>query len=247
MYLIIHLIGWSNKSDMRNLYILILLFINTYSIAGLQYSIDNGLSNNNIECLLQDDDGFLWVGTWNGLNRYDGYSFEYFFSGMPARSIPNNWISKLFQDSQGTIWVGTISGLAYYDQRNNQFVTHPDIAVHSISGIAEDRNKNIWISTSAGLYTINAETKQTVGFVSKDQEPLFTNLEEILLSASGDIWLACRSGLLVLEASTIKKHIPMDWVKTIAFDTLGNIWCGTRTAGLTVAGYCHTATKNIFP
>jgi signal transduction histidine kinase/ligand-binding sensor domain-containing protein/DNA-binding response OmpR family regulator len=226
----------TNNSDMRNLLKLILLFFNTYSFAGLQYTIDNGISNNNIECILQDSDGFLWIGTWNGLNRFDGYSFEHYFNGFPTRSIPNNWISKLFQDTQGTIWVGTISGLAYYDKRNNEFVTHPDITVHSISGITEDLNKHIWLSTSAGLYTINAETKQIVRFISIDQEPLFTNLEEIQISASGDIWLACRSGLLVLDASTsnIHRHIPMDWVKTIAFDTLGNIWCGTRTAGLTV-------------
>ncbi|HOS83847.1 MAG TPA: two-component regulator propeller domain-containing protein [Bacteroidales bacterium] len=214
--------------------LLCLFFMHLYGIAGNQFTIDKGLSNNNIECILQDADGFLWVGTWNGLNRYDGYSFEKFYTEEYKPSLPNNWITQLFQDSQGNIWVGTISGLGFYNKRSNTFETHKDIQFHYISGIVEDTHSNIWISSSVGLYIINSKTKQLQTFISKEKQLLFTDLEELKIDNKGYVWAGCRQGILKIDAHTqiIKKHISLDWVKTIAFDTKGNIWCGTRTNGL---------------
>src|ERR1700742_5073123 len=81
------------------------------------YQVESGLSNNSVECSIQDDDGFLWFGTINGLNRFDGYSFKTFYNDPgDSTSIGSNFIRCLYNDSHGTIWVGTNKGVYTFDK-----------------------------------------------------------------------------------------------------------------------------------
>lgn len=87
-------------------------------------SIAQGLSQGMVFDLLQDQQGFIWVGTKNGLNRYDGYSFTVFNNDpYNANSLSSNTISKIFEDSRGFIWVGTEdAGINVYDKFSNRFI-----------------------------------------------------------------------------------------------------------------------------
>src|SRR5438094_9194849 len=70
--------------------------------------IEQGLSNNSVRCIYQDHRGFMWFGTYDGLNRYDGYSFKIFRNNFTnSSSLMNNWINALDEDTRGNIWVGT--------------------------------------------------------------------------------------------------------------------------------------------
>src|SRR5687768_17582299 len=77
--------------------------------------IDQGLSNNSVRCIYQDRRGFMWFGTYDGLNRYDGYSFKVFRNNFKnATSLINNWINTIDEDSDGNLWVGTRQGVCIY-------------------------------------------------------------------------------------------------------------------------------------
>ena len=81
-----------------------------------------GLSHNRITCILQDNRGLIWVGTEDGLNRYNGYKVDvYKHDPSDSSSISNNGIRSLFQDGKGTLWIGTDDGLNYFDVSTEKF------------------------------------------------------------------------------------------------------------------------------
>lgn len=85
-------------------------------------SVQNGLSQNTVNAILQDKQGFMWFGTKDGLNRYDGLSFRKFkHDDRTRRSIGNNFITALYEDAKGNIWVGTDVGLYIYNPEKDSF------------------------------------------------------------------------------------------------------------------------------
>ena len=119
---------------------------------------DNGLSQSNVTCILQDCKGFMWFGTFNGLNRYDGYTFEIFqYHPDDSRSVSHNYISALFEDRKGYLWVGTSDGLNRYDRKLDRFITFKHqpgvpatISDNQIEAICEDSEGRLWIGTRNG-------------------------------------------------------------------------------------------------
>ena len=87
-------------------------------------SIDDGLSQSAVHCLLQDRQGFVWLGTQDGLNRYDGYGFKIFrHDPQDSLSISDNWIQTIYEDRNGRLWIGTDGdGLNCYDRETQSFV-----------------------------------------------------------------------------------------------------------------------------
>jgi len=84
--------------------------------------IEDALSNGAVSAIIKDNNGYIWVGTYYGLNRYNGYeSFPYYHNPNDPYSLPNNFITSLFQDLSGRIWVGTKGGLCYYDNEKDRF------------------------------------------------------------------------------------------------------------------------------
>src|SRR5690348_8942818 len=84
--------------------------------------IEQGLSNNSVRCIYQDQKGFLWFGTYDGLNRYDAYNFKVFRNNFNnPSSLTNNFINAIDEDKNGNIWVGTRQGVAVYRTLTNNF------------------------------------------------------------------------------------------------------------------------------
>lgn len=101
-----------------------MLFSQNYRIN--HYSIKEGLSQSVIYCLYQDSRGFIWVGTQDGLNRFDGYSFVKFkHNPSDTTSISESWIYSITEDKDGNLWIGTRGGLCRYDFNNNRFTRYP--------------------------------------------------------------------------------------------------------------------------
>ena len=110
-------------------------------------SVEQGLSQSNVQAILQDRVGFLWFGTEEGLNRWDGYTFVVFkHDPGNASTLPDNLVSVLFQDSQGRIWVGTATGLSFFDPPTETFTR-----VHStrrrVTALVEDPSGRLWVAT----------------------------------------------------------------------------------------------------
>lgn len=112
-----------------------------------RFSVEQGLSQSTVQAILQDRRGFIWFGTEEGLNRYDGYSFVVFKNDpRDAKSLPDNTISTLHEDRQGRLWVGTWKGLSLFDYRAETFTTIPQIHKR-VAAILEDADGTLWVAT----------------------------------------------------------------------------------------------------
>ena len=116
----------------------------------------HGLSNTKVNDIVQDKEGYIWIATDNGLNKYDGYKFVvYKKEDKKKGSLINNYITSLYYDSQNRLWVGTMNGLQYYDRDYDCFTTvtlgqFNSVAYKSYNYIMEDSQKNLWLSIQIG-------------------------------------------------------------------------------------------------
>src|SRR6266702_6438019 len=99
-------------------------FCQTANLKFTHLSIEGGLSQSNVTCILQDSHGFMWFGTRDGLNKYDGYKFTVFKNTEgDSKSISNNFITSLIEDKKGDLWIGTWGGgLNKLDRQKDQFI-----------------------------------------------------------------------------------------------------------------------------
>jgi signal transduction histidine kinase/ligand-binding sensor domain-containing protein len=131
------------------------------------YTVDDGLSYNEVHCMIKDHDGYLWVGTNAGLNRFDGYNFTVYKSiASDSTTIPSNVVRSLCLDHSGTLWVSTARGICTYDKNKNSFKGVSVRGQDSLENMMyesfilfEDTKKNMWAGTGAfGLLKYNPAT-----------------------------------------------------------------------------------------
>lgn len=115
--------------------------------------VENGLSNNNVKTILKDSEGFLWIGTANGLNRYDGYSFKvYQPKEKDIHSLLSNDIWNLQEDGWGNLWIGSEARYCIYDRDKDNFITDiPSyllkigIQINGTYKVHVDKKHNLWV------------------------------------------------------------------------------------------------------
>ncbi len=160
--------------DMRLIIILLLLLPGFITVASTvtrfdRLSLEHGLSQASVYSIVQDHQGFLWFGTEDGLNRYDGYQFKVFrHNPDDPHSISNNFINTLMIDSVGTLWIGTDVGLNRYYPDTDGFISfrHDSASPNSLSNntvtaIVENSPGEYWIGTDdGGLNHFNQSTGQ---------------------------------------------------------------------------------------
>jgi ligand-binding sensor domain-containing protein len=111
-----------------------------------RYQVENGLSHNSVICALQDKRGFMWFGTKDGLNRFDGYAFKTFRKNVnDSNSIGNNFIQSLYEDKQGRLYVGTDKGLYQYIDKTEEFKLLPSTKEHSVFKLTGDTQGNVYL------------------------------------------------------------------------------------------------------
>src|SRR6266849_845283 len=156
-------------------------------------SVEQGLSQSTVQAILQDHRGFLWFGTEEGLDRYDGYSFVIFkHDSKDPQSLPNDKISALLEDRQKKLWVGSWGGLSLFDDRNEKFSSVPEI--HSkVTCIIEDPDGTLWVGTQGeGLFARDPSTGAFRHYLhyANDPDSLGTYIVSALLQDSkGRLWV----------------------------------------------------------
>ncbi len=124
------------------------------------YQTSHGLSNSTINCIIQDKKGFLWLGTRNGLNRFDGNSFKVFrYKKEDAASIGSSAIHSLCEDSSGNLWAGTTRGVYIYTPQQERFTLFDKIPAGEVRFIKAAGN-DIWMVCQGGLYNYNINVKK---------------------------------------------------------------------------------------
>ena len=218
------------------------------------YTAEDGLSLSAVTKIIQDDKGFLWFGTYNGLNRYDGYNFKIFLPDPSnSGSISNHSIWALLKDSKGFIWVGTLDGLNKYDLKTEQFYKYKNnpndttsISDNDITSIFEDKSGTLWIGTTNGLNKYNRENdnftviKKVSDRFNENSLNTVTCIQEDYL---GNLWLGTWNGLTCMHKNgkIIKqffsenndsKIINYREIPSLIEDNENNLWIGTDGNGL---------------
>ncbi len=179
-------------------------------------SVQDGLSHNTVNVILQDRQGFMWFGTKDGLNRYDGLSFRKFkHNDFEQRSIGNNFITALYEDEEGNIWIGTDVGLyLYYPEKDyfEHFVTSSvenTMIEHTVTTIAGDNQGCVWIAVeSQGLFCYDLKSRQLRNHTLKDFSFLSSNVQTFVFDDSGTLWVGCYGDGLFYSKDRLKTLHP---------------------------------------
>ena len=169
-----------------------------------------GLSNNIVNCFLKDSRGFLWIGTYNGLNRYDGSSFTIFKQGKDGCMILDNTVHDLCEDKSGNIWGATEAGVFCYEINDNVFRNYriPDKnEIPSIHNILSDRQGTIWVGGYSGLFRYDPLKDSLVDctnktFLSNNGEKRIVKNGMVEDPSGKGIWLATSRGLQYFDKET---------------------------------------------
>lgn len=207
-------------------------------------TLENGLSQRSVTAITQDKQGYIWLGTRQGLNRYDGHRFKVYFSGSDAKNtIAANEIACLLTDSNGVLWVGTTNGLNRYDELTDSFIKIEALGNLVIQNIYQDSEKRLWISTQHGLYFAAAKEKLIFKKLDivKSPRTLSNFINCVFDDGKGSIWVGTINGLFVLNKKngtyTAKKIIDLHPdlrsgnIMSFCLDRFSNLWIGT-TSGL---------------
>jgi len=197
------------------------------------YSIEHGLSESVVHSLLQDEKGFIWMGTGFGLNRFDGVRFKHYYQD---EGLPNNRVNALMQASDGKIWIGTDSGIAYL---KSDSIHTPDVLepLHEslVLSIYEDNTRAVWIATEGnGLWRYSSSGDLT--HISHHHGYRNMRARSIAESDDGKIMIGTDDGLFSFDGRTFKKYgrgegVPEVPINDMEEDSKGAIWMATE-AGL---------------
>lgn len=159
------------------------------------YNIENGVSSNNISTLFQDQKGYIWIGTENGLNRFDGNQFTLYQKNNPLYSnFHANSINTICETTDKELWLGTDNGVFIYNQVKDTFTpfvkqTNDKTSITSwITHIIQDKAGNIWIAThKQGIFLFNTQTDKLTQFEIPQNDNIVTR---ILNDEQNNIWLS---------------------------------------------------------
>ena len=225
----------------------------------------NGLAHNTVMNLIQDHRGFLWIGTADGLNRYDGERFQtYRRSARDTSSLSNNYINCLLEDRQHRLWVGTnFGGINQLDSSGARFVhlnratNGVDLSTVTITDLVQDHRGFIWASTNGnGLLQIDPNTRR-VRQLSAENAGLPSNfIRQLCADRQGNLWTGNQYGMLTQMRLTDHRMTPVilpgpathspKSIMTIQCDSRGRVWVGTQGSGLFRAEPGQTAFRSVF-
>jgi signal transduction histidine kinase/ligand-binding sensor domain-containing protein/DNA-binding response OmpR family regulator len=214
---------------------------------------NEGLSNSHISQIYQDSQGYIWIATENGLNKFNGYNFTV-YSEQPndSASLQGNYVYTVFEDSRGIFWVGSMGGLLQYDRRKDSF--RPFLIQDSIpfyldrvTWILEDRNRNLWVaSPNNGIICLDAETLKPCFYSKKNSELADDNIDCAFEDSFGNLWFGSYTNGVYLfnpETRSVKhfKYDPAvrgslndDRVFSICEDSYGRVLIGTLGRGVNI-------------
>lgn len=228
------------------------------SIVFNHLTVSNGLSQNSVTCIFQDRKGFMWFGTQDGLNRFDGYKFKV-FKNIPSdtTSLTENFIFSIFEDSTGNLFIETQSKIIHkYNPVNESFsvvdrnkIDFSRVKLSTVGAFLYEPNGIKWIGGAGrgtGLEKINSKTGEITKYKNDLRNPSsLTNdkVYSVYRDSKNNLWVGTSNGLDKLDEKTGKfihfkndpqnpKSLSDNWVWPILEDSKGNLWFGTVRGGL---------------
>ena len=195
------------------------------------YSIEKGLSEAVVNDLMQDNNGYLWVATGYGLNRFDGFSFKNYYE---ENGLNNNKIHSIYQDSEGEIWVGTGAGvnLVRDDSVHTVAELNP-LNSSTILAIFEDSQGEFWFATDGqGVWHLDRSKKLTQ--YQSIHGMAGNRVRDIVEDGNGTLWFGTRDGLTSLEDGSFRNYttrhgLPDNKIRDLLIDDQERLWIATRS------------------
>jgi ligand-binding sensor domain-containing protein/signal transduction histidine kinase/DNA-binding response OmpR family regulator len=221
-----------------------------------------GLSHNSVLCILQGHNDVIWLGTDDGLNKYDGYDFTiYKHKASDKNSLSHSQINALLEDRQHNIWIGTSSGVNIFNPASEKFIRVKLPGLKNgksnkfVSSLLQDKDGNIWIGTYSGLYQYNLLQKKVFSYpdIINTNPESSEKIRALFLDMDSKIWVSTVNDLRTfsivhrqyidlpgsLNSDTLLKKSD---IRVIKKDASGSYWFGTETAGVLV--YDHNYIKS---
>ncbi len=219
-------------------------------------SIKDGLSHSNVYTIIQDKSGYMWFGTQDGLNKYDGYEFTiYRHEPSNPNSLSTGNFGKIFQDTSGIFWFGTFGGgIDKFDPKTNKFTNYSNqidnyksLSNNQITFFHRDKEGILWVGTaSGGLNKFNPENETFTRYNHNPNNPKSLShirAKCICETSDGTLWIGTGNGLNKLdkESGTFKHYmndphnknsLSANSIQYIICDKSDNIWIATRGGGL---------------
>lgn len=245
----------SKKIQIILLFILFFVYLNkVYSQQPIKFKhikVEDGLSQSWVRCIHQDWQGFMWFGTEDGLNKYDGYSITTYYSDS-KHNLASNSILTIYEDKNNNLWIGTEKGLNFYDREADRFVHRSNWPQGEITDILELSDNNFFVATrDNGLLLFNPESGLIQSF-EQDMNELFNFsypvIECILRDREGNIWIGSSRGLASFNPVTEKfigferddnniHTLSGNIINSLLEDNNGRLWVGTLNNGLNLLKY----------
>ena len=166
------------------------------------YSVSDGLSQNTVMAILQDREGFMWFGTWDGLNRFDGYEFRTYKPSLYSTTLSSNRIDVLCEDSLGYIWMRTYGGAFFRLNKHTEQILPTNIVDTRFSNsrplerlMKEGRKGEVWLAGGNNLLRL---TEPQDGISDEVEQELFTlqgDINCLLCAPNGTIWAGTTKGV----------------------------------------------------
>ncbi len=213
------------------------------------FTVKDGLSQSKINAILQDTRGFLWVGTQDGLNRYDGYDFvNYKHEPFNTNSLSNSYINAISEDKNGVLWIATNKGFNSFDVRNGLFksylnnpIKNNTLSDNVVLNVFVDSKGLIWVKTLKSLDLFDPKTQSFVRYAHYHDVFHFVQGNvpfPICEDKKGRLWVGTKDGLFNFgrELALFNRYISLDYnvkslssneVRAASVDKNGIIWIGT--------------------
>lgn len=176
------------------------------------YTKSQGLAQNTITAITEDHSGMMWIGTQNGIHKFDGYEFEVFHQSADKSKIglKSDFIRHLIVSHSGDLWVGTASGLHLYSSDTNQFIPiEPEIHFGAVQDIVLSPTGDIWVAFATGLFRVDTASNKLIPFAFINQ-----NVTSIEVSDDGIF--------VVLEENRIEFMAKSKSMPTLLFSVANN-------------------------
>ncbi len=235
----------------KSIFIFCFVFISTFAFAQEniifnRITTEDGLSASWVRCIYQDKFGFMWFGTSDGLNRYDGYEIkEYKPNEKDPKAIINGAINYIGERTDGKLWICTERGVNIFDRDRDVFIEFPDLNNVRVTHVIRDHEKKIWFASYSGLFCYNPIDGTMINFISNsaNKGTLSSNTIEIIFEdSSNNLWIGTQNGLNLYdpENQSFKVYMHTDrpssiggnYIQSIIEDKEGRLWVGNVQNGL---------------
>jgi signal transduction histidine kinase/ligand-binding sensor domain-containing protein/DNA-binding response OmpR family regulator len=210
-------------------------------------NVDNGLAQNTAMSILQDKKGQIWIGTFDGLSKFNGIEFKtYKTDPANPNSLSNNQVNKVMEDRNGNLWIGTLNSINRYNPGTDQFIRYKFAGPskkYAVFDIVQDKKGIIWAGTNAGLFRYNPSDKNSSACTYSQTNISQDKIQCLFVDQQNHLWIGTAHTLKIydltsskfltippaIKAQSQRSNIA---VRSIIQDHTGNYWIATETEGL---------------